>query len=59
MLNFANFLHLCKISLHSRDSIQWTAIQWTISQIRASTEKAIEWTFFHFLFIFQQIIEST
>ena len=35
---------------YSRDALQWTAIQWTISRIRASTEKAIEWTFFSFFF---------
>jgi hypothetical protein len=35
------------LTTYSRDALQWTAIQWTISRIRASTEKAIEWTFFH------------
>ena len=43
---------------YSRDSIQWTAIQWTILRILSSPKKAIEWTFFHVIFIFHKVIES-
>ena len=38
--------------IYSFDSIEWTAIQWTIWRVLSSAKKSIEWTFF---FIFSHI----
>jgi hypothetical protein len=58
-LRFLSWSSLASPSLlYSFDSIEWTAIQWTISRVLSSAEKAIEWTFFYIFFYFPENKES-